>query len=449
MQPPNYEADIQDNQFVINLHLTEVLIGYYASMYRQLIDVEDAWRMFKPLNLSKDERSLLVTFSQQEPNYDEWSDAKKIEMGFNRRLADWVTPSINMMAQLLLFHEEFLKLGPFYGGPLDCNNLWIVKPGSNARGHGIYVTNSLEDLVADEKMDAVGKDTLVQKYIETPLLLEIGQFEYKFDIRQWVLVTSVNPLTVYIFDGFYCRLCSNPFDIANFKDTSRHLTNYSVNKDNFKQGNSTLKSSVVDDVFLKDYLKANRNVDWEEEIQPRIEGIVIESLRATCKNMVQRERSFEIYGYDILFNDNLNPYLLEVNLSPACEEREDFLAKMLHDMTIGLFAILKDREISQNDRRPDPISVPKTEKMSKTAGRGDPDSSPDSPSRILSKLEPIFSNMRLGDWEEEVQYRWKSVYVENHDETIIRPGADNYFCVVGKPLNVKLEKLRDKKMKES
>ena len=53
--------------------------------------------------------------------------------------------------------------------------------------------------------------------------------------------------------------------------------------------------------------------------------------------MKPRNRSFEIYGFDILIDSRLNMYLLEVNLSPACEEREDFLSKMLDDMTVGLF----------------------------------------------------------------------------------------------------------------
>jgi tubulin monoglycylase TTLL3/8 len=39
----------------------------------------------------------------------------------------------------------------------------------------------------------------VQKYIEKPFLLN----QKKFDIRQWVLVTSWEPLDVYVFSGAY------------------------------------------------------------------------------------------------------------------------------------------------------------------------------------------------------------------------------------------------------
>jgi hypothetical protein len=37
----------------------------------------------------------------------------------------------------------------------------------------------------------------------------------------------------------------------------------------------------------------------------------------------------------------LNPWLLEVNLSPACVERTPWLGEMLDDMTSGLFEIIE------------------------------------------------------------------------------------------------------------
>jgi len=58
---------------------------------------------------------------------------------------------------------------------------------------------------------------MMQKYIELPFLLkypisnpdENGVQRYekrKFDIRQWVLVTSFEPLCVYIFSSAYLRI---------------------------------------------------------------------------------------------------------------------------------------------------------------------------------------------------------------------------------------------------
>jgi hypothetical protein len=45
---------------------------------------------------------------------------------------------------------------------------------------------------------------VVQKYVESPMLLHVPELAHapvKFDIRQWVLVTSFEPLVVYMFDA--------------------------------------------------------------------------------------------------------------------------------------------------------------------------------------------------------------------------------------------------------
>ena len=70
---------------------------------------------------------------------------------------------------------------------------------------------------------------------------------FKFDLRIYVLVTSVNPLRIYVYDEGLCRLASEKYDMTNTKNIFSHLTNYSINKKNepgtkissiFKQENS-------------------------------------------------------------------------------------------------------------------------------------------------------------------------------------------------------------------
>lgn len=48
-----------------------------------------------------------------------------------------------------------------------------------------------------------------------------------------------------------------------------------------------------------------------------------------------------------MLDDDLKPWLIEVNLSPACSERTHFLRQMLKDMTEGLFSILRKKESQQ------------------------------------------------------------------------------------------------------
>ncbi len=67
--------------------------------------------------------------------------------------------------------------------------------------------------------------TLIQKYIEKPLLY----YGRKFDIRIWVLLTQNSDL--FAFKEGHLKATSQPYDIYN-TDPFIHLTNYSVQKYN-------------------------------------------------------------------------------------------------------------------------------------------------------------------------------------------------------------------------
>ena len=44
-----------------------------------------------------------------------------------------------------------------------------------------------------------------------------------------------------------------------------------------------------------------------------------------------------------MLDKNLNPWLIEINLSPACSERTPWLTKMLDDMALDLVGWLEKR----------------------------------------------------------------------------------------------------------
>lgn len=57
-------------------------------------------------------------------------------------------------------------------------------------------------------------------------------------------------------------------------------------------------------------------------IRQNFEKIIIKTLRSGQEAGIEhRNNSFEIYGFDFMLDQNLNAWLLEVNLSPACAER--------------------------------------------------------------------------------------------------------------------------------
>lgn len=54
----------------------------------------------------------------------------------------------------------------------------------------------------------------------------------KFDIRQWVLVTSFEPLVLYFFSSCYLRICGSEYGLDDLQDPFKHLSNYSIQKNN-------------------------------------------------------------------------------------------------------------------------------------------------------------------------------------------------------------------------
>jgi len=119
-------------------------------------------------------------------------------------------------------------------------NAWIVKPSGKSRGRGIQMLRELEEIFHVTESD--GFQWICQKYIEQPQLIH----GYKFDIRQWVLVTDWNPLTFYIWKQPYVRFAGQKYDHScEDKDPYMHLVNNSIIKymDGFDKIHDELNTS--------------------------------------------------------------------------------------------------------------------------------------------------------------------------------------------------------------
>ena len=66
--------------------------------------------------------------------------------------------------------------------------------------------------------------TIVQRYITDPMLIN----GLKFDLRIYVLLSSVDPVRLYIYEDGLVRFATEKFslDEEHLKDKFRHLTNY-------------------------------------------------------------------------------------------------------------------------------------------------------------------------------------------------------------------------------
>jgi hypothetical protein len=253
----------------------------------------------------------------------------------------WERPTMYTICRLIKCHKAMKRAIAQYGTD-GTRNVWIVKPCYNARGFGIYcIDNCLQEFQTFMR-NAQAQSKIVQKYIEKPLLLTHFDETRKFDIRQWVLVTSFDPLEIYIFSEFYVRICGSKYDLSDIQDSYKHLTNFSIQKHNSKVVNKAEDLVMSQQEFFQ---KAFKN-DQEKckKVRKGIEEVIIKTIRSGQEAGIEhRPNCFEVYGFDFMLDQKLNPWLLEVNLSPACAERTDWLVQMLDRMANGLLDHLERR----------------------------------------------------------------------------------------------------------
>ena len=197
-------------------------------------------------------------------------------------------------------------------------NLWIVKPNNLSRGRGIY-------LVEDPSEVNIEEPSVIQRYISNPLLIN----GHKFDLRIYVLVTSVDPLRIYIYKEGLARFATEEYAQKGTKGNKFvHLTNYSINKksanyvqsENLENDDVGFKWSLT--AFCKHLEEINIDMDlfWS-----RIFDVIIKSFLcventlfiATHKTCTHKTNCFELFGFDILIDSDFKPWLIEVNLSPS------------------------------------------------------------------------------------------------------------------------------------
>ncbi|CAD7946429.1 unnamed protein product, partial [Amoebophrya sp. A25] len=268
-------------------------------------------------------------------------------------------------------------------------NLWLVKPVDTCRGTGIRVLRDFRQMLTAinrilqnpfVKKNLLASDIgnwryLAQKYLEHPLLIAHEGFStsnysscyaspftrkaqstgrldepqrmenYKFDIRQWVLVTGWNEphLRVWYYEDCYLRVASKAGRQHVTKeadaDQFMHLTNNAVVKNT-----NDIKDFDVDKTISYNHdanvSSANASeappLTWRS-IKWQMKRLVWISLRAAAKRRLIRDRknSFEIFGYDFMVDEKGKVWLIEVNSNPdlsySTSTTRDLVPLMLAD----------------------------------------------------------------------------------------------------------------------
>ncbi|KAJ8326449.1 hypothetical protein BDV3_005970 [Batrachochytrium dendrobatidis] len=238
---------------------------------------------------------------------------------------EFISTSYVLPQEHALFQEEFKR---------NSGGVWIMKPVGKAQGKGIFLINKLSQISGWKKdprlkgassggngEDGEGPEAyIVQRYIENPYLIG-GK---KFDIRAYVLVLSYYPLVVYIHRNGFCRFSNTQFSMQA-KDISNmyiHATNVAIQKQSPNyDGDKGCKWLLRN---LKMFMITKHGNAAVDELFTEMEALIVRSLMSVQKVMINDKHCFELYGYDILIDSSLKPWLLEVNASPSLTAETQF-----------------------------------------------------------------------------------------------------------------------------
>ena len=236
----------------------------------------------------------------------------------------------------------------------NIKEIYIVKPLASTHGKGVRILTD---------STTVPTKGILEKYIYNPHLIN----RRKYDMRIYVLVTGFRPLKIYIYDNGIIRFCSEKYttDAEKLNNNYIHVTNYSVNKalDILRKGEQEIDFEIKWSLLaLKGYF-LEKKINFEP-IWKRIKDIVIKTILSVFDLSTPALKSFkltscnlfELYGFDIILDNQLNPWLLECNINPSlnCDMDVDtkVKSKLITDILniIGLIPFTHDKREKPFDK---------------------------------------------------------------------------------------------------
>ena len=269
--------------------------------------------------------------------------------------------------------------------------LWIVKPTNLSRGRGVHLLKGEREFKELYKKSTQFSlpQYLISRYIDRPHLLN----NKKYDLRIYVLIASFTPLRVYLYNNGLVRFATEDYKRGNFDNIYIHLTNYSINKNNEKyKSNQNLKEQQCD-IFPREeteMTEAEGGMEYDENgddnipdddsnkwslieyrnnfkkigkghimdmIWGQIEAIVVKTVISVSteyyKNIFPNKinNTFELYGFDILIDENFKAWLIEVNVNPSLHCTSPLDLSIKTDLISDIFNVVGILPYNHNGNR--------------------------------------------------------------------------------------------------
>uniref|UniRef100_A0A452V3C0 Tubulin tyrosine ligase like 12 n=1 Tax=Ursus maritimus TaxID=29073 RepID=A0A452V3C0_URSMA len=219
------------------------------------------------------------------------------------------------------------------------DNHWICKPWNLARSLDTHITRSLHSIIRHRE----STPKVVSKYIESPVLFlreDVGPV--KFDVRYVVLLRSVKPLRLFVYDVFWLRFSNRPFALDDLDDYEKHFTVMNYDPE-------VVLKQVHYDEFIPEFEKQYPEFPWRS-VQAEIFQAFTELFQVACAKppplgLCDYPSSRAVYAIDLMLKwDNrpdgkrmMQPQILEVNFNPDCERACRYHPSFFNDVFSTLY----------------------------------------------------------------------------------------------------------------
>ncbi|XP_065357802.1 probable tubulin polyglutamylase ttll-15 [Calliphora vicina] len=172
---------------------------------------------------------------------------------------------------------------------------------------------------APEEINLNSNDSFVQEFLQNPFLVD----GYKFDIGVYVVITSIDPLRLYIYTGDvlfrYCPVKYHPFNASNvdkYVVGDDYLPTWQVPSlvKYYKRLGGSMRGAF--DAYVRDQ-KQNPLGIWLQ-----VEDIIRRTVLAKEQDIkgilraYKTKNFFDLMRFDLIIDENLKVHLMEANMSP-------------------------------------------------------------------------------------------------------------------------------------
>ena len=303
----------------------------------------------------------------------DWSDAAGQPLWFvpeTFRLTDSQS-SKNNQPLMEMFRKRLYEQG-------GLDQTWVLKNAALDNGEGItflpaqsHALKNVQEAMDNSTAKCVEKNPtalqyqscstqfVVQRYVDNLLTWFDGE---KFDLRFYWFVASIDPWIVYSHDGFARVSAQKHFDATDWSTPQNHLTVHS---------GSALQNVTHEFIWQRVRAFATKHnvttrpaMDPVEHVRNQIKHILSSVVAAMRYKLTTRQNgknendksdehpnNFALFGVDLMLDQNLDVYLIEVQHAPDMGMYDSYRAKMAQQVLSPILGMVEE---IQNKQELDP-----------------------------------------------------------------------------------------------